>query len=186
MDESSVFDFFSRARRELTGRVMTNVLKSESPDFLADDSELGPIGIELTDARPQMSENDIDFYQNVMDFPEFDYYDAEDHVSAAIAIKESLRQRAHWQRQNSTILVVRVFSDLRAFGTHLEQYDPTDFLPEHGFVEVWVQDVEITFEKDGEPLSAAIVCLHPEWLRRLIYATHRHPHIPFKTWQELG
>jgi hypothetical protein len=150
------------------------VTKSESPDFLGTDSLLGPVGVELTDARPQISDDDVDFLQNWLGQEvEYDAFDAAAHVCGAVSRKERKRTRAYWQRSESTILVVRTFADITPLRRHLRKLSRDDALPEHGFAEIWVQDSELTFTKDGYAMSAAILCLHPYWLKWHVYTHHR-------------
>lgn len=174
LDEQEVFKYFALARSEVLGHELSNVTKSESPDFLADDTSWGAAGIELTDARPGMSEDDMDFLEVFMNEEvEFDYLDAAAHIYSAVERKEAKRTRPHWQRPDETILVVRAFTDIRPLIRHLRTLTPQDVMPPHGFKEVWVQDYELSFEKDGNLLSAAVVCLHPKWLANLVYRIHR-------------
>jgi hypothetical protein len=175
MTEAEVFEWFAEARRELTGATLTDVIKSERPDFLANDSLLGEVGIEITDARPEMSEDDIDFAENWMDVETFDYLDASDHIYRAIRRKDRKRRQSTWQRGNAAILVARTFADVREVRRHLSTEARADIMPTHGFKEIWIQDSELTFSKDGDARSAAIVCLHParRWLDQLVYSGHR-------------
>jgi hypothetical protein len=144
-------------------------------DILAMCSKLGNVGIEITDARPQMSEDDINFLENYLDHEVFDYFDAAAHIYTAIEIKEQKRTSRGWQRPDNAILLIRTFADIRPLLEHFGTMKRPEFIPEHGFKEIWVQDYELTFWKDGEVLGAAIICLHPPywWRRRRILALHR-------------
>lgn len=39
------------------------------------------------------------------------------------------------------------------------------YLPENGFREIWLQDVEPTFRKDGDIIESAVYNLQPWWAR---------------------
>jgi hypothetical protein len=181
MTEWEVYEFFAEARQASTGRVLTNALKSERPDILATCSKLGEVGIEITDARPEMSDDDIDVLENWLDQEVFDYFDAAAHIYTAIEVKEGKRQSAGWQRPDNAVLLIRSFADIRPLLDHLGTMPRGEFLPAHGFREIWVQDYELTFAKDGEVIGSAVLCMHPPhwWRRRQIYRLHRHPAIPF-------
>jgi hypothetical protein len=186
MNEWSVYQYFADARRKCIGRILSNAVKSERPDILANCSKSGDVGIEITDARPQMSEDDIDFQQEWLQEEVFDYFDAADHIYRAIEIKEAKRASAGWQRSDAAILLIRSFADIRPLWDHYGTAKRAEFLPNHGFTEIWVQDYELTFWKDGEVLGAAILCLHPAywWRRKWLLALHRDPAIPFSVRNE--
>lgn len=181
MTEWEVFEFFADARKDSVSRTFSNAFRSERPDVLATCSKLGNVGIEITDARPQLSEDEIDFAENWLDQEVFDYLDATDQIYHAIAWKEKKRTSPGWQRPDSTILLIRSFANIREVREHYGSMERKECLPEHGFKEIWIQDYELTFWKDGDVLGSAILCLHPPywWRRARILSLHRSPLLPF-------
>lgn len=171
LSEEEVVQWFSEARAASTGRRLTDIEKSERPDFLASCSKLGHVGIEITNAQPKQAVGDmlfeLEFVRRGGD--PLDAHDAVDMIWHSIDHKNTKRLTAGWTRPASTILVVQVLADLREVKRCFQRFKRSESVPPHGFLEIWLQDYELCFDKDGEPRAAAVLCLHPAywWMRTM-------------------
>jgi hypothetical protein len=70
---------------------------------------------------------------------------------------------------------LHALSYIRAVGRELQKTNYAAFILQNGFREIWIQDAEYSFAKDGEFLGSAAICVHPadQWLKPSIYSVHR-------------
>lgn len=147
----------------------------DRPDALATCSALGEVGIEVADIRPQMSEEELEKLRKAGDDP-MPPATALQLVKEWITDKDKKRKEEGWGRPDNSILLLRVFQDIRAVRDELKKISHAQHIPENGFKEIWLIDAEYSFWKDGEFMGAAIVCIHPEdrWLKQHILKVHRN------------
>ena len=169
---------FAEARKDAISDELSGIdhrqPPNDRPDALATCSRLGDVGIEVMDVRPMMSEEELERARAAGTDP-MDAAAAVELIRGAIAAKEQKRQAEGWERPDNTILLIRVFQDIQAVGRELQKTNHDAFIPQNGFREIWIQDSEYSFAKDGEFLGSATICIHPadQWLKRSIYSVHR-------------
>jgi hypothetical protein len=147
---------------------------NDRPDALGLCSSLGEVGIEVADIRPEMSEEELEKLRKAGKDP-LPAAAAAALIRRWISIKDTKRQEPGWDRGDNSILLLRMFQDIRKIRDHLKGTNHADFVPANGFKEIWLQDAEYSFWKDGEFLGSAAICIHPadSWLAQRILRVHR-------------
>jgi hypothetical protein len=147
---------------------------NDRPDALAVCSSLGEVGIEVADIRPEMSEEQLEKLRKVGKDP-LPPDAAAALIQRWISTKDQKRQERGWDRADNSILLLRTFQDIRQIRDHLKGTTHANFVPLNGFKEIWLQDAEYSFWKDGEFLGSAVLCIHPadRWLKQRILKLHR-------------
>ncbi len=185
LNELEPMRWFLAKREQVTKRPWEIIEKGESPDFVVRDTLSGRrYGVEWTDARPPMSVSNRRWLQEI-GLDRWSSQDCFEEVWRLVQQKEEKRKKAFWRYPGSAVLVIRCHNSLLDMSRYVVQlagfYSPRisrryvgeQYLGEHGFKEIWLQDVEPTFWKDGEELGAAILNLFPWWGRRSIHRLHR-------------
>lgn len=128
--------FFLEAYLQVTGKTLSLVACSESPDFICERQTGQRLGVELTRVR---RERDT-FWEKTLDKKEeIDPYEALDCIHSQMEKKEKLRASHYIKQVKENILVLQLTDgSLDSFVSLLENLK-SEFTY-HGFVEVWLAD----------------------------------------------